>query len=83
MRPRYQKRQLVEWRGPLGSTMARRCSQGDGTVKRVRKWDVIEMKRDCPTRRLAQKELDWRLAEINSKGVAERSDLVLALEGRR
>jgi integrase len=39
--------------------------QPDGTIKRVRKWDVIAMKRDCPTKRLAQRILDEKMRIIN------------------
>lgn len=66
-RRRYQKgslerdgdRWVARWREDV--------LQPDGTVQRVRKWDVIASVKDCPTKRLAQRKLDDRLAEINAE----------------
>lgn len=65
-RRRYQKgsirddrdRWIVRWRED--------CLQPDGSVKRVRKWDVLS-KKGFPTKRLAQRELDRILASVNSE----------------
>lgn len=40
--------------------------QPDGTVKRVRRWDVIAMKAEVPSKRKAQAILDERMRAINS-----------------
>lgn len=41
----------------------------NGTVKRVRRKDVIASKRECPTRQLAQRRLDARLGPVNGRAV--------------
>ncbi len=40
--------------------------QPDGTIRRPYKWEVLGTIQDCPTRKLAQRELDARLSTINS-----------------
>lgn len=37
----------------------------DGTVKRVRKKDVIASKQECPTKQMAQRKLDELLRGMN------------------
>lgn len=65
-RRRYQKGQLIDdgdrwsyrWREDVIDAHTQ-------TIKRVRKWDVLASKKECPTRRLAQRKLDDKLREIN------------------
>jgi integrase len=38
----------------------------DGTVKRPQRWEILGTLKDYPTKRLAQRALDQKLAEINS-----------------
>lgn len=38
-----------------------------GKPRRIRKWDVIASVKECPTKRMAQRKLDERLASINAE----------------
>lgn len=66
MRRRYQRGSLKD----DGDRWALRWRadelQPDGTVKRVRKWDVLSKKK-YPTKRLAQRELDRILSTVNAQ----------------
>lgn len=65
-RRRYQKGTLIDdadrwtcrWREDV-------IDPATGQTKRVHRWDVLATKKDCPTKRLAQRKLDAKLAEIN------------------
>jgi integrase len=67
-RRRYQKGQLLDdgdrwmarWREDVIDPLT-------GKVKRVRKSDVLASKKECPTRRLAQRKLEDKLREVNSE----------------
>jgi integrase len=65
MRRRYQTGQLIDDKDRWCARWREDVLQPDGSVKRIRKWDVIAMKRDCPTRRMAQRILDEKLRLIN------------------
>jgi integrase len=66
---RFQQGQLIEeknrwcarWREDVADPIT-------GAVKRVRKWDVLAYKDQCPTKRGAMKLLDEKLRTINSEG---------------
>jgi integrase len=67
-RRRYQKGQIsrdgdrwvARWREDILDPMT-------GKPRRIRKWDVIASVKECPTKRLAQRKLDERLASINAE----------------
>lgn len=67
-RRRYQTGQLIDdgdrwvarWREDVLDPLS-------GNVKRIRKSAVLASKKECPTRRLAQRKLDGRLREVNSE----------------
>jgi integrase len=67
-RRRYQKGQIsrdgdrwvARWREDILDPMT-------GKARRIRKWDVIASVKECPTKRLAQRKLDERLASINAE----------------
>lgn len=67
-RRRYQKGQIsrdgdrwvARWREDILDPMT-------GKARRIRKWDVIASVNECPTKRLAQRKLDERLASINAE----------------
>jgi integrase len=68
-RRRYQKGTLIQ-RGKREKVWVGRWLedevQPDGTIKRVHKSDVLGSLKDYPTKRLAQRELDARVAVVNS-----------------
>lgn len=64
-RRRYQSGQLIDDKDRWCARWREDVLQPDGSVRRVRKWDVIAMKADCPTKRLAQRLLDERMRVIN------------------
>lgn len=65
-RRRYQTGQLIDggdrwearWREDVIDPLT-------GNTKRVRKWDVLATKKECPNKRMAQRLLDEKLREIN------------------
>jgi integrase len=67
-RRRYQKGQITRdgdrwvarWREDILDPLT-------GKPRRIRKWDVIASVKECPTKRLAQRKLDERLASINAE----------------
>jgi integrase len=67
-RRRYQKGQIsrdgdrwvARWREDI-------LDPTTGKARRIRKWDVIASVKECPTKRLAQRKLDERLASINAE----------------
>jgi integrase len=67
-RRRYQKGQIsrdgdrwvARWREDILDPLT-------GKARRIRKWDVIASVKECPTKRLAQRKLDERLASINAE----------------
>lgn len=72
MRRRYQKGQLIDdgdrW---MGRWRVDVIDARTGKVKRVRKYEMVASKKECPTRRMAQKELDRILGPINGNAPAE------------
>ncbi len=49
--------------------------QADGTVKRVRKWDVVGLKKDFPTKRLALREMHRIVGPLNSASYRPRTSM--------
>ena len=78
-RRRYQQGQLIDdkdrwcarWREdvilPSGSPMRKgdKLLKTGEVLRRTRKWDVIATKRECPTKRLAQRKLEEFMRRIN------------------
>ena len=52
--------------------------QPDGTVKRVRQWDVIGLKKDFPTKRLALRELERIVSPLNAVSYRPRKSMGFA-----
>jgi integrase len=57
--------------------------QPDGTITRPYKWEVLGTLQDCPTRKLAQRELDARLSTINSRQYRARPTATFAEFAKR
>jgi hypothetical protein len=76
-RRRYQRGYLVDDGDRWIARWREDVRQPDGTVKRVRKKDVIASKKEFPTRQMAQRKLDELL-----RGVNQGSRVVLPLDLR-
>lgn len=63
-RRRFQTGQLIDG-GDRWEARWREDVIVGGEVRRVRRWDVLCSKKECPTRRLAQRKLDEKLRSIN------------------
>jgi integrase len=61
---RYQKGQLIEEKDRWLARYREDVIQG-GELKRVRRTEVLASKKECPTKRLAQRKLDDLLRDIN------------------
>lgn len=66
-RPRYQRGSLIDDGDRWVARWREDVSLPNGTVKRVRRKDVIAWKSECPTRPMAQRKLDELLREANGK----------------
>jgi hypothetical protein len=67
-RQRQQTGQLIEEHDRWSARWREDVKQPDGSVKRVRRWDVIAPRKGI-TRRMAEKILADRLREINGQAV--------------
>jgi len=65
-RRRYQNGQLYFDKDRWCARWREDVVQRDGTVKRVRKWDVLVMLKDCPTEAMARRILDEKMRKINA-----------------
>jgi integrase len=74
-RRRYQKGTVIK-RGTREKVWVGRwledCILPDGTIKRVHRSEVLGSVKDFPTKRLAQRELDGRVAVVNSPNYRAR-----------
>ena len=87
-RRRYQKGSLLPKNGlPKNGLWVGRWRedviQPDGTITRPYKWEVLGTLQDCPTRKLAQRELDARLSTINSRQYRARPTATFAEFAKR
>jgi hypothetical protein len=73
-RPRYQRGQLID-DGDRWLARWREDIADDGAVKRVHKKGALASKKECPTRQMAQRNLDDFLSKINGKPLNVPSSL--------